>query len=98
MSENDLKIKSWFLAFAKDPLQLYNSNNSVLETQIDQNLAKIKWGILNRQPCICKIECNVFCEDQVMLLEKKFFQCLSLLDQVVAKENLYEMYSNGTKD
>ena len=32
MSENDLKIKSWFLAFAKDPLQLYNSNNSVLET------------------------------------------------------------------
>ena len=45
------KIKSWFLAFAKDPLQLYNSNNSVLETQIDQNLAKIKWGILNRQPC-----------------------------------------------
>ena len=32
MSENDLKIKSWFLAFAKDPLQLHNSNNSVLET------------------------------------------------------------------
>ena len=92
-SENDLKIKSWFVAFAKDPLQLYNSNNSVLETYIDQNLAKIKWGILNRQHCIWKIECNVFCEDWVM-----FFQCLSLLDQVVAKENFYEMYSNGTKD
>ena len=72
------KIKSWFLAFAKDPLQLYNSNNSVLETYIDQNLAKIKWGILNRQPCIWKIECNVFCEDWVMFLNRHIFQVLRM--------------------